>query len=388
MTNRPSSIKILSGITLLAGLAFFMFTGTNNHNTNTTALKSKQVHAAVPAFKAEEVITSSKTVNDEPVYNEDSNPFEGQEVKARLQQVAEQFAEEILYPTFSKPIRNNVELIKYQPNRSVSSSMPINVEDSNAEAFEEGPRIALKTSKFRYYSGEPIFAEAQLSGLTSNSLVSLSANVMIDRKVIASALEISQIASAEDSNSHQYELRFDDLSKYSSGSLGDMNVVAEFKINGQSHFISSLIRYPKIVATLKHVGEAEVNEEYLKIPMHIQTSAPGIFSISGNLYASDTGTPLIHLNEIKELTSESGLIELRAHIVTLKKMGHEGPYELKDVSLSRGPSAPNFTLEQGLVPAESYDITGFAFSDYQDVSYVDERAQARLEFLMQLGSTN
>ncbi len=74
--------------------------------------------------------------------------------------------------------------------------------------------------------------------------------------------------------------------------------------------------------------------------------------------------------------------------MTLKKMGHEGPYELKDIKLIRSPSAPKYLTQQGLVEVASFSIAGFPFSEYEDIPYVDEQAQARLDFLTQLGSTN
>jgi hypothetical protein len=84
----------------------------------------------------------------------------------------------------------------------------------------------------------------------------------------------------------------------------------------------------------------------LQIPLYINTSAPDLFAISGNLYDAESDIPLVHLNAIEELTSESGVIQLNTHIVALKKMGYEGPYKLKDISLSRGPSAPKYVMGQ------------------------------------------
>ena len=266
--------------------------------------------------------------------------------------------------------------------------MAINIDDASAAPLEDSPQISLKASKFRYYKGEPILAEAEITGLEAGSYVSVSVYAMVDKKVIANASEVTRSDSERGQNNHHYTIRFDDLSHFASDYKGEIGIVAEFTVDGQLYAISSQVGYPNIVATLDRVGSAEVQAEYLQIPMHINTSSPGIHAISGNLYDAESGTPLVHLSAVEELASKSGVIFLKAHIVSLKKMGYEGPYELKDISLSRGPSAPRNVTEQGLIDVASVSIAGFPFSDYEDIPYVDERAQARLNFLTQLGSTN
>jgi hypothetical protein len=388
MTSKNLYLKTFGSIFLLAGLAFLLLNKGNVVDNKTVISKKEILENTSTQVNKTPLIYALENLQEDIPEEELENPFEGKEVKYRFQQVAAQFAEDIKYPIFSMPIRGENELRKYLPNRSISSSTPINLNDANAQPLEGGPRISLKTSKFRYYKGEEILAKADITGLEIGSSISVSALVMVDKKVIARASKVTRSESTTDQNGLQYNIRFNDLSNIASGILGDMTVVAEFNIDGQLYGISSLVRYPNTVATLDHVGTAEVQEEYLQIPMYINTSAPGLHAISGNLYDAESGTPLAHLNAIEELTSASGVILLKAHIVTLKKMGYEGPYELKDVSLSRGPSAPKYVLEQGLVEVASFSISGFPFSEYEDIPYVDERAQARLNFLTQLGSTD
>lgn len=388
MTSKTNYLKILGSITLLTGLIFIAFHEDAVVNGNNVISKDEAPEKTSTLVKEKPPVTKLENKHGDIPQEEQENPFQGRELKARLQQVAEQFAEEIKYPVFSKPIRNEHELIKYLPNRSISSSTAINIDDPSAAPLEDSPQISLKASKFRYYSGEPILAEAEITGLEAGSYVTVSVYAMADKKVIASASEVTRSDSERSQNEHHYSIRFDDLSDFASGNKGEMRIVAEFTIDGQAYAISSQVGYPKIVATLDRVGAAEVQNEYLKIPMYINTSTPGLHAISGNLYDAESGTPLVHLRTVEELTSESGVIFLKAHIVALKKMGHEGPYELKDISLSRGPSAPRNVTEQGRVEVESVAIGGFSFSEYEDIPYVDERAQARLNFLTQIGSTD
>lgn len=389
--RKSAYLKIVGSTFFLASLVFFGFFQNNQTQQEDFNRTEIPAESALSSLKPDQQPAPSQALEKNPSakeLTEEENPFEGQEVKARLQQVAEQFAEEIKYPTFSKPIRNQHELSKYLPNRSISSSLPINLLDVNAAPVEDGPRISLKTSKFKYYDDETIAAEAKVSGLEAINTVSVSAYAMADRKIITRASEVTETSTDAHPNDHHYRIEFGDINHSDLDHSGDIDVVAEFTIDGQIYQVSSLVRYPTIVASLDRIGSAEVQEEYLVIPAFINTTSPGIHAVSGNLYDAKSGTPLVHLNAIEELGTESDVIFLKAHIAALKKMGYEGPYELKDISLARGPSAPDYVSAEGLVDFDSVAVTGFPFSDYQDIPYIDERAQARLEFLTQLGSTN
>ena len=388
MISKINYLKISVSTLLIAGLVFIALDNDDDVNVSKVIVKDEVIESTPTRLKEPQVVKSEQKLVQDMTEAVKEDPFKGREVKYRFQQVAAQFAEDIKYPTFSKPIRNENELIKYLPNQGLSSDMAINIDDPGAAPLEDSPQISLKTSKFRYYKGEPILAEAEITGLDAGSYVSVSVYAMVDKKVIANASEVTRSDSEREQNDHHYAIRFDDLSHFASDYKGEMRIVAEFTVDGQAFAISSQVGYPNIVATLDRVGSAEVQAEYLQIPMYINTSEPGLHAISGNLYDAESGTPLVHLSAVEELSSESGVIFLKAHIVALKKMGYEGPYELKDISLSRGPSAPRNVTEQGLVEVESVSIGGFSFSEYEDIPYVDERAQARLNFLTQLGSTD
>ena len=382
--------KVLVGVSLLLGLVFITLSKKDVTDERAHSVSSPAPEVAAVS-KEKDALTEgpSGSENKTPqIEGSPEDPFEGRELKYRFQQIADQFAEDIQYPSFSRPIRNEFELIEYKPNRAVSTSRPINIDDPDAEVLEDSPRISLKTSQFNYYPGEQVMAEAEVTGLTDSSTISLDATVRVEGKVIARAHDITSIDSDNNDGSRKYTLRFSDLSNMSGHDQGDMDVVAEFKIDGRRHHITSLIRYPNTVARFEGIGAAEVENEYLLIPVHITTSSPGIHAVKGNLYIADTDTPLVHLNAVERLTSEEGVMVLKAHISALKKMGHEGPYELRDISLTRGASAPKYTVEQGLVEMARYTVSGFSFSEYDEIAYVDERAQARLDFLTKLGSVN
>lgn len=386
---RSRNAKMIAGVSVLAGVGFVALQSEPVQETSKlgTPKKIQEITIGVEAQPLAE--TANMSPDDAPLAIEDRNdPFEGREVKYRFQQIASHFAQEIKYPTFSRPIHQQQDLVEYLPNRAVQSSRPINLDDVDGEIQEVGPRIALKTSKFNYYPGEPVVAVADVTGIQARNSVHVTGLVRVGGQIVA---KNQGVIRSDDGSNHahqQYSLHFDDLSNIPVSDQGDMDVVAEFTIDGNTYAITSLIRYPKTVASIEGLGEVEVEGEYLKIPMQVTTSAPGLHAIKANLYAADLGTPLVHLNTVEELNSESGVLLLKAHIAALKNMGHEGPYELRDLSFTRGASAPKYTVEQGLVGASTYPVAGFSFSEYDDVPYIDESAQSRLDFLNQLGSTH
>jgi hypothetical protein len=386
-------LKIPIGLFLLVSLAFFAF-------DKDKLVKDNEANDD----KLISTLDSSPELKDKPLTNslaearhhenssdvDKERPFFGKEVKARLIQVTDSFAEDIRFPTFSQPIRNQSELEKYLPNRSFASSIDINLDDANALASDntQAPRISLKPSKHKYSKGEKILAEAIASGLDTGHSSSVSARLVLDKKVIANLSGVTRVESTSNERSHQYNIVFDALSDNGLGIDSAMMVVAEFNIEGEIFEIGTPIEYVNTVAALDHVGASEVSGEYLQIPVHIKTSEPGFHRVTGNLYDAKTGRALVHLSAKKNLGSEHDNILLQAHIVSLKLMGYEGPYELRDVSLIRMPSSPKYITKQGLVEVERFLVAGFPFSEYEDIAYVDEKAQARLDFLTQLESND
>ncbi len=386
---RSRNAKIVAGVSVLAVAGIIAFQGSEVEQTPIASAPEKtQIQNRPNENTLQIALSRTEPVNTAAVEEEIEDPFEGREVKYRFQQIASHFAEEIKYPTYSRPIRSENDLVEYLPNRAVKSSRPINLDDVDGEIDEAAPRIALKTSQFNYYPGDKVEAFAEVTGLSGPSSITLAGTIRVNGEVVAEALDITQSDTGDAYEQQQFSLRFGDLSGAPANDQGDMDVVVEFTIDGQVYAITSLIRYPSTIASLDGVGSVHVDGEYLKIPMKVSTSSPGIHAIKANLYDAESDTPLVHLNVVEELTSESGELVLKAHIAALKEMGHEGPYELRDLALSRGASAPKYTVEHGLVEASSYPISGFAFSDYEDKPYVDERAQARLDFLTRLGSIN
>ena len=295
-------------------------------------------------------------------------------LRARLAQVADDYAEQIQYPDTSLPIRNQEALSKYLPNKGFETERPIDV------ANESGPSIHLRTNKQQYFNGETIEASVSLSGLTDQHWI------MVQLRLIGQGQEL--IRSEPMSGNQQassYLLRLTDVSALPSAEPEMYRVVANINIDGQSYEIGTPVTLVPSVSEVTLVDTARISNEYLEIPVHISTTQPGYHELSANLYSQTSEQPLIHLSAQTELLDSDSVMALKAHVAALKVSGDSGPYWLKDIALQRMPSAPQFITEYGHASQQVYEVNGFDLDRYDDTPYVDEEANERLQFLRQLG---
>jgi hypothetical protein len=326
-----------------------------------------------------EIVTTVSSASSMPAVVQEAepaeaNPFLEAETKARLIQIADTFADEMQYPVYSKPIRSREELQKYIPNTSSASSIPLDSKNP------QSPNINLKTSKLQYFRGEPILAQAYVDGASLPESIDVSARLVSEGSSL-----IQTFAKQSQHQVNRFFITIDSSDIPASLESAELRLIAEFDLDGVRYEIGAPIQYVNAAAAVDYVGAAQVLDSVLHIPVYVTTSAPGYHQLSAILFDAQTGQPLIHLNAEKELLVERDFIPLQAHIVALKAAGHEGPYLLKNFSLIRMPSEPDFTTSYGRVPASDVPVNGFSFSEYRDEPYVDQEAQERLEFLKKLG---
>lgn len=322
-----------------------------------------------PGFHSDEVL-----VNPRP---EGGGNYSNREVQARLAQVADVYAEQIKYPTFSMPIPDRQALQKYLPNRSFDAERPLEMEDENS------PRIRLQTDKHQYFSGDIIQVTVGLSGFTDDPWVAVQARLVAGEQTLATTdagVAGPQVAT--------YRMSFADLDGIPASGMAEYRIVARININGEEYELGTPVSYVESVAEVTNVGTARVSGEYLYIPVSVTTSKPGYHELDANLYGGQSGKPLVHLSAQQELQSTNGLMQLQAHVAALKAGGDPGPYVLQDIDFTRMPSSPDFATEYGSSSQDAYVVNGYAFEEYADVPYVDEEARKRLEFLRRLGNAN
>jgi hypothetical protein len=324
-----------------------------------------QVKTTLPTAY-EEVVSASEsasesgqensTVNSDDVLGnvnpEQKNPYFNREVKEHLAQVEDDYAEQIQYSSFSIPIQNRDSLRKYIPSRSFGAERPLDIEG------EKRPLIRLQTDKHRYFSGEDIHVAVSLAGLTGDPWVKVQTRLIGEglTLVLADARFAGQQVST-------YNMNFTDLDALADTGIEEYRVVARITIDDQVYEIGAPVSYVASVAMVTDVGLAQVSGEYLYIPVYVTTTKPGYHELSANLYTAQSEKPLVHLSVQQELQGNHGLMQLEAHIASLKVWGDSGPYLLKDISFTRMPSPPEFITEYGSSSQDSYEVNGYAFDD-------------------------
>ena len=297
------------------------------------------------------------------------------EMKLRLQSVSEVYQESIKYPSFSLPIDPKDLDSKYLPDIPIANETPARLKDNNS------PTLSVKTNQFRYQEGDQITAIASISGLAAEKSSTVSSRLLVDGEVIAYAA-----VTPVEGSSHQYQLDFNELHIADVEWKKQITVDTVFMFDGSSYNRGSTIEYVSTIASIEEISPSEVDGEYLTIPVYVSTEKPGFHRVKANLYDVQTGTPLLHLRAEGALDSNLETLMLKAHISALKASGSEGPYELKDLSLQRLPSKPDYITEFGRVEQESYAIDGYSFEAYLDKPYINEKSQRIAKELRRLGT--
>lgn len=297
------------------------------------------------------------------------------EARAQLQQIGEAYAAQIRYPEFSQPIDPDNLESKYLPDVPVATELPADLRDPNS------PILSLLPNQFRFFEGDALLVSAQIKGLPDDVTSAINAELTRQGQVLAQATVYPA-----DEPAHSYVLDFGTLRLPDVSWQQELQVNAEFQFAGKTTTRSVTVEYHQTVARVEQVGPSSVEGEYLQIPVYVSTDKPGFHRLKANLYDAETGKPLVHLRAEESLDSAQGQLLLRAHIGALKAAGSEGPYELRDLQLSRMPSSPDYITEFGRIEQGVIAIEGHAFESYDDKPYHNEKSQRILKELSRLGS--
>ena len=138
-------------------------------------------------------------------------------------------------------------------------------------------------------------------------------------------------------------------------------------------------------AELTSIGNAFVEGPHLMIPFELTAQVPGGFNVRANLLDAAGELPIAHLSETVRAES-AGSVDghFRVHIATLKERGHEGPYQLANINITKTLTKPDYKGGFGAYDDETYPISGFSFSQYEDEDYEDPEMKRRLEGLQRM----
>ncbi len=292
--------------------------------------------------------------------------------KQSVQGIAKSFAAQSRFPATSMPIRDEEALQKYIPNQAMGASLPYEGPDG------ESLRFGLRTNKYRYFEDEVIEAYVSLTG----GETSLDANVVIS--IVADRKILHQVANGP-LVMGSFKAVIETKSINTSGWPKELHLQAVAQINGETMQVVETFRYEPQIATVKSVGKGTIEDDYLVIPIAIDTDARGYFRITGVLFSETTQKPLLHLEGKSKITINNDTVELKAQLRSLQVADDEGPYQLKHLWLEKMPGPPDYETAYGVADEEAYSIDDHSFDEYSDVDYEDPAAKRSLEFLNKIG---
>lgn len=332
-------------------------------------------HVAPEVAQSDGASTTPAPVAEVPGVEKTEDGFDfDDELKSKLRAIGNAYEARAQYPEFSQPIAPDEIEAKYRGNTPVPSELPADLSDPNS------PGISILTDRFRYFPGDQLVAQATISGLSEEESSTVTAHLMRGGEPLSRA-SITPVPNEP----HSYFLDFVSLQLDDVSWKQRLTIRAEFVFRGKSYTRDATVEYVSTVASVDGVARSEVENEYLLIPVYVSTEKPGLHRLQANLYDAASGEPLVHLSAEGQVDS-SGSLELKAHIASLKSAGSEGPYDLKDLVLTRLPTSPDYITEYGRVDQERYQIGKHSFEDYLDKPYVNPKANRIASELRRLGS--
>ena len=268
--------------------------------------------------------------------------------KESVKGIAKSFAQQSRFPASSMPIQDEGALQKYIPNQAVGASLPF--EGPNGEAL----RFGLRTNKYRYFEDEAIEIFVNLVGDSELVDAQIVISIVADRK------EIHRVATGP-LIMGSFKAVLDTQSVNTSSWPKELHLQAIALINGETMQVVETIRYEPQIASVKSVGKGSVEDDYLVIPVAIDTDARGYFRVTGVLFSESTDKPLIHLEGKSKITINNDTVELKAQLRSLQVGEDEGPYQLKHLWLEKMPGPPDYETAYGVADEESYPVDQHSF---------------------------
>mgnify|MGYP000054435083 CR=1 FL=1 len=295
-----------------------------------------------------------------------------EDFKQSVRGIAQSFAQQSRFPATSMPIENEGALQKYIPNQTVGASLPF--EGPDGEAL----RFGLRTNKFRYFEDEVIEIYVSLVGDSSDIDAEITVSVLADRK------EIYRVANGS-LNLGSFKAVINTKDVNTSSWPKELHLQAVAVINGQTMQVVETIKFEPQIASVKSVGKGTVEDDYLVIPVAIDTDAKGYFRVTGVLFSEATDKPLVHLEGKAKININNDTVDLKAQLRALQVNDDEGPYLLKHLWLEKMPGPPDYETAYGVGDEESYAIDDHSFEEYSDTDFEDPAAKRSLEFLNKIG---
>lgn len=290
-----------------------------------------------------------------------------------IQQVAAAYEAQSRYPTFSQPINNSAELLRYKPHQPQTVSLPFPTPDGGTY------QATLGLDRYRYLKGDKQELTLQLSSSSGLQISGVKASVTsLDGNIL---FELPLSLGAGSTLKHRQTI---DLSNAWNNWPIELQWKVTAQVGEQRLAVTAPFRYEAPVAVMEQPLEARVEGEFLVVPLRITTDHPGYFFVQANLY-SLSGKPLAHLQAEGPVTASHPPLQLQVSGALLKHLEASGPYLMQDIQLER-LGDDSLADRYGTSREAAYQINGHPLTDYSESTWTDSLARQRLEFLQSLGA--
>jgi hypothetical protein len=309
---------------------------------------------------------------------QEENPYATEVVKSQLMQIADMYEEASRYPAYSQPVTSMEDLKRFLPPEEAATDTPFPLDHQKYPVV-----LSVKLAKRQVFEGQPIKIAVDLKNLPNSPSVSARATIIAMDGTTLWETQLEEVTAS--SNQAKFTGDIDTDSDVATHWPPEMQVIVTVNVDEHRLISSVPLRFNPPSALLTDVESPLQSEAFLKIPLWFSVQNPGYFFISANLFSANTGLPVAHLEGQGRMNNPKERLFLDAHVSALQISGDEGPYILKNLSITRAAEDNEDYDLAGMSINEEWPIDGFHFDSYDQTPYVDELAQERTEFLRKLG---
>ena len=329
-------------------------TSTNNQLKNIAS--SSMLTAVGPQQSEQAVVTLAKQIED----------------------IATAYSQSAKYPRGSQPIFNPEQVFVFSPFEENATSFALN---SNLHGQLQ---LSVATEKYQHFSGDDISVLVTIGKVPSTSSVGATATL----SDIAGDELLSLNLEANFAQGWQLTGIIDASTLANLDLPPELSVLANVDVDGESYFSTTTIKYNQPSATIKGLGNANPNAEYLELPLKVDVHNAGYYFLSAVLFDAAGKIPLVQLQAEARLPEGDQELLLKAHVQALKVSANEGPYLLKNFVLTRGADDTEVFDSAGNSKVDKLNVEAFSFDRYEDKPYENPLAQERVAFLRNLSKAN
>lgn len=295
----------------------------------------------------------------------------GTATKAQLRYAAQQYANNIQYPKYSKPLSGN-DWALLNPRPFIAQAIPLDIAEGVTASIVLPHFVVHRDQDLTFtvvvenQGGSDEFARGGIGfvdagGKQSSEIALEPVSVSVVRQTFQGTLSRAQMTSL---------------------SSGDGLIFAAMDFDsGEQTLTSANFKLVGTDAILVRLGEAYVDGAHLMIPILFDVDVDGRYHIQANLFDQASGEPVSHLSAQMSLSSLQNEGVFKVHAATLRSQGFEGPYTLKNFNITRSPAKPGESTGYGRTEESEYVVPAFDLDSYSQEAYQDPMNQKRLDFL-------